>query len=89
MSYEDKLLFSREWYLKIIAEEAKSMFSSEAATPEEKKHFLMSNPWYLEAGVEGKWSDDQAQTDLMALVVLDDVPHEVNPEGHSPPRKTP
>jgi hypothetical protein len=50
-------------------------------SPEEKEYFLMCNPWYLEAGVEGKWSDDLPETDLMALVVLDDVPHEVTTQA--------
>ena len=80
MSYEDKQRYSREQLLKILAADGKAIFSSETATPEERKYFLMRNPWYLEAGVEGKWSDDQSKTDLMALVVLDDVPHEVIPK---------
>jgi hypothetical protein len=83
MSYEDKLLFSREWYLKIAAEEAKALFCSDNATTEEKESFLNLNQWYSEAGVEGKWSDDLKDRDLMALVVLDDVPHEVIPSDNS------
>jgi hypothetical protein len=79
MSYEDKQRYSREELLVMRAKDAKAIFTSETATPEEKKYFLMRNPWYLEAGVEGKWSDDLKETDLMALVVLDDVPHEVMP----------
>jgi hypothetical protein len=83
MSYQSQHRYSREQALVGAAAKAKLIFSSETATPEEKKHFLMCHPWYLEAGVEGKWSDDQANTDLMALVVLDDVPHEVIPKSNS------
>jgi hypothetical protein len=79
MSYEDKMLYSREELLVSLAKDAKAIFSSDTATPEEKENFLDRNQWYLEAGVEGKWSDDVKETDLMALVVLDDVPHEVRP----------
>jgi hypothetical protein len=79
MSYH-KQAFSRKQWITALAEDAKSIFSSETSTPEEKKYFLMCNPWYAEAGVEGKWSDHVSETDLMALVVLDDLPTEVIPE---------
>lgn len=56
------------------------MFSSKTASPKEKEDFIRRNPWYLEAGIEGNWSEDLKETDLMALVVLDDMPHEVTPK---------
>ena len=84
MSYY-KQAYARKQWITTLAEEAKSIFS-ETATPEEKEYFVACNPWYAEAGVEGEWSDHLRETDLMALVVLDDVPNEVIPKdnlGHT------
>jgi hypothetical protein len=81
MSYY-KQSFSRKQWITAAAEEAESIFSSETATREEKEHFIIHNSWYAEAGVEDKWSDHVRETDLMALVVLDDVPNEVIPKGN-------
>jgi hypothetical protein len=71
------------------AAEAAALFSSETASPQEKQLFERRNPWYLEAGVEGKWSNDLKETDLLALVVLDDMPHEVCPKASRPHKASP
>lgn len=66
-----------------LAAAAEALFASDTASQQEKHAFERQNVWYLEAGVEGKWSDDLKETDLLALVVLDDVPHEVRSKGIS------
>jgi len=88
MSYADKPTGGdRTGYMKQLAVKAKSLFSSETATPEEKEFFLKRNTWYLDVGVNGTWGDDSKYTDLMALVVLDDVPHEVISNPRTKPHK--
>jgi hypothetical protein len=57
-----------------LAEEAKTILSSDTASPSSKDRFKKSFPWFHE---DRHWSDDDIATDLMALAVLDDFSAEV------------
>jgi hypothetical protein len=64
----------RKSYMLERAEEAKIILSSDSASPASKDRFKKGFPRFQEGC---QWSDHDRNTDLMALVVMDEFPAEV------------
>jgi hypothetical protein len=76
MSYSAYKYQRRESLLMSVAEQ-NAILSSDTPTARTQAGSSAVNPWYYSIGADGSWDEEYKYTDLMAMVVLEDVPHEV------------